>query len=76
MLTGGRLLTNKVDKEGGTNRMRIATIILSTIGVLIIVAALFTPLEFFAPHYAIFWAIACFIIVGVLEGAKRGKQKR
>jgi hypothetical protein len=56
--------------------MRTATIILSTIGILIIVAALFTPLEFFAPHYALFWAIACFIIVGVLEGAKRGKQKK
>jgi len=55
--------------------MRIATIILSTIGVLIIVAAFLTSLSFFAPHYALFWAIACFIIVGVLEGAKRGKQK-
>lgn len=56
--------------------MRTATIILSTMGVLIIVAAIFTPLSFFAPHYALFWAIACFIIVGVLEGVKRGKQKR
>jgi hypothetical protein len=56
--------------------MRTATIILSTIGILIIVAAFFTPLEFFAPHYALFWAIACFIAVGVLEGAKRGKQKK
>ena len=55
--------------------MRTATIILSTIGVLIIVAAFLTSLSFFAPHYAFFWAIACFIIVGVLEGAKRGKQK-
>jgi hypothetical protein len=55
--------------------MRTATIILSTIGILIIVAALLTPLSFFAPHYALFWAIACFIAVGVLEGVKRGKQK-
>jgi hypothetical protein len=68
----------KPGKKGGTNRMRMAAIILSTIGVLIIVAAVFTPLALLAPHYALFWAIACFIIVGVLEGAKhgqRGKQK-
>lgn len=53
--------------------MRIITIILSTTGVLILVAALLTPIEFFAPHYALFWAIACFIIAGVLEGVRRGK---
>jgi hypothetical protein len=56
--------------------MRIATIILSTIGVLILVAAALTPISFFAPHYALFWAIACFIAAGVLEGAKRGEQKK
>lgn len=46
--------------------MRTIRIILSTIGLLIIVAALLTPISFFAPHYALFRAIACFIVAGVI----------
>jgi len=47
--------------------MKTGAIVLSAVGVLIIVAIVFTPLTFFAPYYALFWAIACFIVAGVLS---------
>ena len=54
--------------------MKTGAIVLSVVGVLIIVAIVFTPLTFFAPYYALVWAIACFIISGVL-GRQAAKSK-
>ena len=53
--------------------MKTGLIVLSALGVIIIVAALVTPLKLFSPHYSLFWALACFIAVGVIGRIKRTK---
>jgi hypothetical protein len=54
--------------------MKTGVIVLSAVGVVIIVAAVLTPLKFFSPHYSLVWAVACFIAAGVL-GRQLTKSK-
>lgn len=50
--------------------------VLGTLGTIIFLAGLFGPLGLGAPYYAFFWALACWVIAGTIQGiAKGGKEK-
>lgn len=46
--------------------------ILSTLGLIILLVALLGPLQLFSPHYALVWAIVCWVIAGSIQRYMRG----
>ena len=52
----------------------IATVLL-TLGTIIFLAALFTPLKLFEPHYAFFWALTCWVISGMIMAFVKEEKK-
>jgi len=49
--------------------------VLGTLGTIIFLAGLFTPLGLGAPHYAFFWALACWVIAGAIQGFAKEEKK-
>jgi len=53
-------------------------IVLGTLGTIILLAGLFTPLRLGEPHYAFFWVLACWAIASMVQGfvkeEKRGEE--
>jgi hypothetical protein len=56
------------------NKKLIVTVLL-TLGTIIFLAGLFTSLELGAPHYAFFWALACWVIGGAIAGFVKEEKK-
>jgi len=51
--------------------------VLGTLGTIIFLAGLFTSLGLGAPHYAFFWASACWVIAGAIQGfSKEEKEEK
>ena len=61
-------------------KKRVIVTVLLTVGTLIFLAGLFTPLELFEPHYAFFWALICWVTGGMIAGfvkeEKKGEERR
>ena len=49
--------------------------VLGTLGTLIFLAGLVTTLGLFAPHYAFFWALACWAIAGGIQRFAKEETK-
>jgi uncharacterized membrane protein YiaA len=52
----------------------IATVLL-TLGTIIFLAGLFTPLKLGEPHYAFFWALICWVIGGMIMAFVKEEKK-
>lgn len=48
---------------------------LGTLGTIIFLTGLFTPLRLGEPHYAFFWALACWGIAGTIQGFVKEERK-
>jgi len=56
-------------------KKKLVVTVLSTIGTVIFLAGLFTPLRLGEPHYAFFWALACWVIAGAIQGFMKEKKE-
>lgn len=56
-------------------KKRIIATVLLTAGTIIFLAALFTPLKLFEPHYAFFWALVCWVIGGMTMAFVKEEKK-
>jgi urea transporter len=56
-------------------KKKLIVTVLGTLGTVIFLAGLFTPLELGAPHYAFFWALACWVITGAIQGFVKEEKK-
>lgn len=54
---------------------KLVVTVLGTIGTVIFLAGLFTPLRLGEPHYAFFWALACWVIAGAIQGFMKEKKE-
>jgi len=54
---------------------KLIVTVLGTVGIIVFLAGLFTPLGLFAPHYAFFWALACWAIAGAIQGFAKEERK-
>lgn len=61
-------------------KKRVIVTVLLTVGTIIFLAGLFTPLELGAPHYVFFWALVFWVIGGMIAGLvkeeKKGEERR
>jgi len=56
-------------------KKKMIVTLLSTLGVIILLAGLFTSIKLGEPHYAFFWALACWIIAGMIQGFTKEEKK-
>jgi hypothetical protein len=56
-------------------KKRLIVTVLGTLGTIIFLAGLFTPLRLGEPHYAFFWALACWAIAGAIQGFAKEEKK-
>jgi len=56
-------------------KKKMIVTVLSTIGAIIFLAGLFTPLRLGEPHYAFFWALVCWVIAGTIQGFAKEEKK-
>jgi len=56
-------------------KKRVIVTVLLTLGTIIFLAGLFTPLALGAPHYAFFWALAFWVIGGMIAGFVKEEKK-
>jgi len=56
-------------------KKKLIVTVLGTLGTVIFLAGLFTSLKLDAPHYAFFWALACWVIAGAIQGFAKEEKK-
>jgi len=56
-------------------KKRVIVTVLLTLGTIIFLAGLFTPLKLFEPHYAFFWALVFWVIGGMIAGFVKEEKK-
>jgi hypothetical protein len=56
-------------------KKRVIVTVLLTVGTIIFLAALFTPLTLFEPYYAFFWALIFWVIGGMIAGFVKEEKK-
>jgi hypothetical protein len=56
-------------------KKRVIVTVLLTVGTIIFLTGLFTPLKLGEPHYAFFWALAFWVIGGMIAGFVKEEKK-
>jgi len=56
-------------------KKKLIVTVLGTLGTIIFLAGLVTPLKLGEPHYAFFWALACWVIAGTIQGFAKEEEK-
>lgn len=57
------------------DKKKLVVTVLGTIGTVIFLAGLFGPLRLGEPHYAFFWALACWVIAGAIQRFMKEKKE-
>jgi uncharacterized membrane protein YiaA len=56
-------------------KKKIIVTVLLTLGTVIFLAGLFTPLKLGEPHYAFFWALIFWVVGGMIAGFVKEEKK-
>jgi len=54
---------------------KLIVTVLGTLGIIVFLGGLLTPIGLFAPHYALFWALACWAIAGAIQRFAKEETK-